>query len=123
MAKRNTYGLDESLETPFNIKNFLRCKPYILRNIKPLLLALTFSIITTVFALLGPTFTQIIIDKHIPAKNIRGIIIVTILYFSCLALSELFSIFQTIATRKAGHQIIHEIRADIFSHIQKLSFN
>ncbi|MBR6793808.1 MAG: ABC transporter ATP-binding protein [Clostridia bacterium] len=123
MAKRNTYGVDENIETPFDIKNFLRCKPYILRNIKPLLLALFFSILTTVFALLGPTFTQIIIDEHIPNKNIRGVITIIILYFSCLALSEVFSIFQTIATRKAGHQIIHEIRSDVFSHIQKLSFN
>ena len=37
MAKRNTYGVDEELETPFNIKNLLRCKPYILHNIKPLI--------------------------------------------------------------------------------------
>jgi len=95
MAKRNTYGVDENIETPFDIKNFLRCKPYILRNIKPLLLALFFSILTTVFALLGPTFTQIIIDEHIPNKNIRGVITIIILYFSCLALSEIFSIFPS----------------------------
>ncbi len=123
MAKRNTYGVDESLETPFNIKNFLRCKPYILRNIKPLIGALVCSILTTVFALLGPTFTQIIIDEHIPNRSIRGVIIVAILYFLSLVLAEAFSFVQTIFTRKAGHQIIHEIRADIFAHIQKLSFN
>ncbi len=123
MAKRNTYGVDETIETPFNIKNFLRCGPYIKRNIKPLIGALICSILTTVFGLLGPTYTRIIIDDLIPAKSVRGVIIVALLYFLTLVLAEAFTFIQTIFTRKAGHQIIHEIRADVFSHIQKLSFN
>ncbi len=123
MAKRNTYGVDESLETPFNIKNLLRCKPYIKHNIKTLLGALIFSILATVFGLLGPTYTKIIIDDFIPAKNVRAVVIVALLYFLTSCLAELCAFFQTILTSKSGHRIIHEIRVDIFKHIQKLSFN
>lgn len=123
MAKRNTYGVDETLETPFNIKNLLRCKPYIKHNIKPLIGALIFSILATIFGLLGPTYTKIIIDDFIPHSNVRAVIIVALMYFLTSCLAEFCAFFQTILTSKAGHRIIHEIRVDIFSHIQKLSFN
>ncbi|MBQ8894702.1 MAG: ABC transporter ATP-binding protein [Clostridia bacterium] len=123
MAKRNTYGVDEDLETPFNIKNLLRCKPYILHNIKPLIGALIFSICATIFGLLGPTYTKMIIDTYVPAKDVQAVIFVALLYFLTSCLAEFCAFFQTILTSKAGHRIIHEIRVDIFSHIQKLSFN
>ncbi|MBQ3084204.1 MAG: ABC transporter ATP-binding protein [Clostridia bacterium] len=123
MAKRNTYGVDEELETPFNIKNLLRCKPYIKHNIKLLIGGLIFSILATIFGLLGPTYTQMIIDDFIPDKNIRAVIIVALCYFLTSCLAEFATYFQTILTAKAGHRIIHEIRTDVFGHIQKLSFN
>lgn len=123
MAKRNTYSVDESLETPFNIKNLLRCKPYIKKNIGSLLIALVFSILATVFGLLGPTYTRLIIDNYIPSKNVRAVLMIALCYFLTSCLAELCTFFQTLFTSKAGHQIIHQIRTDIFSHIQKLSFN
>ncbi len=123
MAKRNTYDVDESLETPFNIKNLFRCVPYIKHNIGLLIGGLLFSILATLFGLLGPYYTQVIIDRFIPAKNIKAVIIVAAVYFLTLCLAELCAFFQTILTAKAGHKIIHEIRVDIFGHIQKLSFN
>ena len=123
MAKRNTYGVDETLETPFNIKNLMRCKPYILHNIKALIGALIFSILATIFGLLGPTYTQIIIDDLIPNQNVRAVVMIAVLYFITSCLAEFCTFFQTIMTSKAGHRIIHEIRVDVFGHIQKLSFN
>ena len=38
-------------------------------------------------------------------------------------MSELCAYIRTLTVAKAGQQIVHEIRVDIFSHIQKLSFN
>ncbi len=123
MAKRNTYEIDEALETPFNIKNLARCKPYILHQIKPLIAGLIFSILATLFGLLGPYYTKVIIDRFIPDQNIRAVIIIAVLYFFTSCLAELCAFFQSLFTAKAGHQIIHEIRVDLFSHIQQLSFN
>ena len=123
MAKRNTYGVDEELETPFNIKNLVRCKPYVLHNIKLLIGGLIFSILATIFGLLGPYYTKTIIDRFIPAGNIRAVILIAVLYFITSCLAELCTFFQSLLTSRAGHEIIHEIRVDIFGHIQKLSFN
>ncbi|MBQ7034970.1 MAG: ABC transporter ATP-binding protein [Clostridia bacterium] len=123
MAKRNTYNVDESLETPFDLKNFLRCIPYIKRNVKYLIGALIFSICATLLGLLGPIFTQVIIDDLIPDRNIRAVIIVALLYFLSACGAEACGYFQTRLTSRAGHRIIHGIRKDVFAHIQKLSFN
>ena len=95
MAKRNTYGVDETLETPFNIKNLMRCKPYILHNIKALIGALIFSILATIFGLLGPTYTQIIIDDLIPNQNVRAVVMIAVLYFITSCLAEFCTFFQT----------------------------
>jgi ATP-binding cassette subfamily B protein len=123
MAKRNTYNVDETLETPFDFKNFLRCIPYIKRNFKYLIGALIFSVCATLLGLLGPIFTQVIIDDLIPDRNIRAVIIVALLYFLSACGAEFCGYFQTRLTSRAGHRIIHGIRKDVFGHIQKLSFN
>ena len=123
MAKRNTYRTDESLETPFNLKNFLRCIPYVKRNLKYLIGALIFSVSATLLGLLGPIFTQIIIDDLIPQKDIQAVIWVAIFYFLSSCGAEACGYFQTRLTSRAGHRIIHGIRKDVFGHIQKLSFN
>ncbi len=125
---RNRYDIDESLETPFNINNFKRCGKYVKHSAKGLILGGILSLLATLFALCGPYFIKMVIDiiteqQQNGTKEIKGIIIVGILYLVCILLSELCSYFRTIIVSKSGQQIIHEIRVDIFSHIQKLSFN
>ncbi len=125
---RNRYDIDESLETPFNINNFKRCGKYVKHSAKGLVLGGILSLLATAFALCGPYFIKAVIDiitnqQQNGTKEIKGIIIIGVLYLICILLSELCSYFRTIVVSKAGQQIIHEIRVDIFSHIQKLSFN
>ena len=125
---RNTYNVDESLETPFNIKNFRRCGIYVKHSAKNLIFGLILSLTTTVLALLGPIFVKEVIDtveaqQKSGSTDINYLLILGALYLFCLFLSEVFGYFRTIVVTKAGQQIVHEIRVDIFSHIQKLSFN
>ncbi len=125
---RNTYDVDESLETPFDIKNFKRCTKYIKHSAKYLIIGVILSLIATVLALFGPYFIKIVIDiieaqQAAGTNDITQILIVGVAYLICILLSELCSYIRTVITAKAGQQIIHEIRVDIFSHIQKLSFN
>lgn len=125
---RNKYDIDEALETPFNIANFKRCKIYLKHSVKLLIIGAILSLLSTVFALCGPYFVKIVIDniekqQAAGTQEISGIFIIGALYLLCILLSEACSYFRTIVTSKAGQQIIHEIRVDIFSHVQMLSFN
>ena len=90
---RNTYNVDESLETPFNIKNFARCKKYVKNSAKNLILGLFLSLTTTVLALLGPLFMKAVIDNidkqvSVGTKDIKFLVIIGIAYLFCLFLSE-----------------------------------
>lgn len=127
MAK-NKYDVDESLETPFRLSNFKRCGIYIKHSLGLLILGFFLSLGNTVLSLLGPYFVKTVVDiieKQLAAgtKNLTGVITVGIIYLVCLLVGEVLAYFRTIVTTKAGQQIVHEIRVDIFAHIQKLSFN
>lgn len=125
---RNKFDIDEELETPFNIANFKRCKKYIKNSASMLVIGAVLSLLATVFALCGPYFVKMVID-NIEKQQAAGtaaispILLICGLYVLCVLLSEACTYFRTLVTSKAGQQIIHEIRVDIFSHIQKLSFN
>ncbi len=125
---RNKYDIDEELETPFNIGNFKRCGKYIKHSSKLLITGALLALLSTVFALCGPYFYKMVIDniekqQAAGTSEIKPIIIIGLLYILFILLSEACTYLRTLVTSKAGMQIIHEIRVDIFSHIQKLSFN
>lgn len=126
---RNRYDVDESLETPFNLSNFKRCGKYIRHSSKLLIIGTILSLINTILGLMGPIFVKWVVDivekttVASKAKDTKAIITIGIIYLFCLALSEVFAYIRTIVVTKAGQQMVHEIRVDIFSHIQKLSFN
>ena len=127
MAK-NKYDVDESLEKPFKLEHFARCKTYIKGSIVLLIVGFFLSLGHSVLSLLGPYFVKEIVDiieKQVKkgTQDIRDIITIGAIYLICLGIGEVLSYFRTIVTTKAGQQIVHEIRVDIFAHIQKLSFN
>ena len=51
---RNRFDVDETLETPFNIKHLLRAGVYIKRHKQKMILSLVFSAISAACALVGP---------------------------------------------------------------------
>ncbi len=126
---RNKYDIDESLETPFNLGNFKRCGIYIKHSLGLLLFGTFLSLANTVLALLGPLFVKQVVDvvektsEATKDQDIKKVILIGAVYLGCLAISELFAFLRTKVVTKAGQQIVHEIRVDIFAHIQKLSFN
>lgn len=125
---RNKYDIDESLETPFKLENFKRCGKYIRHSAKYLVLGTVLSLIATVLALLGPYFVKSVVDiieaeQKAGTDDISKILIIAAVYLVTILLGEVCAYLRTLFASKAGQQIIHEIRVDIFSHIQKLSFN
>ena len=65
---RNKFDVDETLETPFNIKHLLRAGVYIGRHKKKMILSLLFSAISAACSLLGPMLIQRAIDVSVPVS-------------------------------------------------------
>lgn len=120
---RNTYELDEKLDSPFNIGHIKRSFHYVKFQGFRLILSLTLNTLVILLGLLSPFFTKIIIDDCIPNKDIKKLLIITALFVGTIVLSNLLNYFQAVITSKAGQNIIHKIREDLYEHLQKLPFS
>ena len=121
--KRNTYDVDEKLESSFNIKHFKKSAKYIKKYSKQMVFAFVLSVIAIVADLFFPTILRMITDEFIPQKNIYATI-------GAGLVGALLAIIIMITQRKRGiisnhmgQKIVSEMRSDLFEHIQELPFD
>ena len=70
-----------------------------------------------------PKFLQIEMDKYIPDKDIKSIVMLTALAGIIVLYSVISTRIKIDVTTKVGQDIIHTIREDIFKHLQELPFS
>lgn len=123
MAQRNTYDQDESQEEHVNVHELLRVrayiKPYIWQLVRVVLVVISGSIIMTAM----PMITKILIDVVLPSKNITYLYMVIAVFALLIVLYELGLAYRTLAITRLGQLIIKDMRRDIFTHVQSLSFD
>ena len=124
---RNKFDVDERLESPFQLKHLKRASKYIVRHKYKMLLALLMSALASVATLYIPQITRWVIDEAIPAgntpENMAQIGQRALMFVGIVAMSI---VFFTVRSRMMAHvsqQIIHDIRSDLFAHLQKLPFS
>ena len=72
---RNKFDIDETLETPFDIRHLKRALVYCGRYKGKIFLSLTLSAVAAIVGLLAPLFSQYALDVSIPEGNIPQIIV------------------------------------------------
>jgi len=121
--KRNRYDVDEYLDEKVSLFNVKRCLGYIAKAGGHLRLALFLSVIENLVSLSGPLFIMHALDVAIPARDFRLLLTMA----ACLAATIVISIglgtIRNVLVARAGAGIIHDIRYDLFSHLQKLAFS
>jgi len=120
---RNKFDIDESLEEEFNFSQIKRISAYIKPYIKDLGKALIIMVVASALSLLAPLILMYVIRDFIPQKNINGIIGVSVLYTGIVVISSILLGIRAKMTNRVGQSIIHDIRLDMFKHLQKLSFS
>ncbi len=119
---RNKFDIDETLEAPFSFKNLVRALVYIKRHTKKMVTAFILSVLSAVIGLASPMILGATVDKAVPAKDYRLLIILAI----SLALTIVISVSLSVARSKimlvVSQDIIFDIRKDIFEHLQRLPF-
>ncbi|HCJ41976.1 ABC transporter ATP-binding protein [uncultured Ruminococcus sp.] len=119
---RNKYDEDEQLEAPFDFTHLKRSYVYIKKYQGKMVLSLVLSMAAAVFGLVGPLLTQRALDKTIPDKNVKELML---LGFGLLGFNLAATILGNIRGRimtVVGQNIIFDIREDLFAHLQKLPF-
>ncbi|MBQ9765578.1 MAG: ABC transporter ATP-binding protein [Lachnospiraceae bacterium] len=119
---RNTYGVDEKLETPFSFEHLKRASVYIVKYKNKMLLALLISAIASATGLLAPLLTQTALDESIPNKDVRQLITLAIFLAGTYVISIILATVRSKIMTVVGQDIIYDIRKDLFAHLQKLPF-
>lgn len=119
---RNRFDVDETLETPFNIKHLLRAGVYIKRHKQKMILSLVFSAISAACALVGPKLIETALNVAVPSRDYKMLFILAGIMLLSILLSIFFSVKRSRYMTVVGQAIIYDIRKDLFEHLQRLSF-
>ncbi len=120
---RNKYDVDETLEDKFDLNQLKRLVIYVKPYTKQLAFALFLMLSSSALTMLFPTFISKIMDEYIPAKDVDSIIKITaisllIVLYTCVCIRLKIRI-----TSRVGQSIVHQLRSDIFVHLQELPFS
>ncbi len=120
---RNKFDVDERLESPFQWKHLKRAGRYIAKHKYKMLLALLLSALSSVATLYIPKITQWVLDEAVPGKDAAMIGRMALLFVGVISLSIVFTVIRSRMMAHVSQQIIYDIRADLFAHLQKLPFS
>lgn len=119
---RNKFDVDETLETPFDIRHLKRALVYVKKYKGKMILALSLSALSVIIGLFSPVITQYALDNSIPNKNIPELILMAALLAASIIVSVIFATVRSRIMTAVGQDIIFDIRTDLFEHLQRLSF-
>ena len=120
---RNRFDVDENLETPFNVGNMKNCFKYISKVKWKMLVAFLLSTAGSIIGLTGPLIIQRATDVAIPDKDMNGLVKLCLLLAGTILINIAFTAVRTVLIAQCGQTIIHDIRQDLFNHLQELPFS
>lgn len=122
MAKKNTYFQDEELHTKIDLKQFARTLAYILPFKKIFITVCILMTFGSILAMIPPVILKRIVNSTVYSKDARELVLLISSMAFLVFLTIIFNYFQQILMGRMGHSVIANIRKDIFTHLQKLSF-
>lgn len=120
---RNKYDVDEVLEDKFDVNQLKRLMGYIAPYRKRFLSVAVLMLTASAATMLIPQFFRKIMDDCIPAKDMKGVVFYSGLTLLVAIYSAVSLRYKIKHTNLIGQQIIHDLRYDIFEHLQRLPFS
>lgn len=120
---RNKYDVDEVLEDKFDINQLKRLLAYLIPYRKRFVSVGFMMLSASAFTMLIPQFFQKVMDVCIPNKDMKGIAFYSFLTLLAAFYSAFSLRYKIKYTNQIGQQIIHDMRYDIFEHLQQLPFS
>src|SRR5215471_7364988 len=95
----------------------------ILRYLAPywklLAISFLFLLLHTGTQLLGPYITKVAVDRYISHQDVHGLDLAAWAYLGNVFLGFVILFVQTYTTEYTGQRAMHDLRMEIFSHLQK----
>lgn len=119
---RNKYDVDEDLGTPFSWKYCKRLLSYVTPFKKEMIMTLMLMLLASISSLLGPYLVKMAMDTSIPNKDVKGLVIVCVVFFVTIVISAICMKYRIKTMTYVGQEVVKNIRRDLFNHLQKLPF-
>ncbi|AEF81118.1 ABC transporter ATP-binding protein [Leadbettera azotonutricia] len=119
---QNRYDEDEYLDEKVSLFNIKRCFDYLAKVKNHLTTALLLSVAGNLASLVGPLFIQRALDVAVPNKDYTLLFQMAGLLGVSILVSIALGAVRNVLVAKAGAGIIHDIRSDLFVHLQRLPF-
>ncbi|MCM3693533.1 ABC transporter ATP-binding protein [Neobacillus niacini] len=119
---RNKFDVDEELESPFSFVQLKRLMVYLKPYKKKILFTVFIMLIASGANLIGPYLISKAIDEEIPSKDIGGLMLLAGTYLIAIIITGICMKYKIRMMSQIGQSVIVQIRKDLFTHLQKLSF-
>lgn len=123
MAQKNTYFENEIIYNKVDIHQFGRIMKYILPFKKLFMLIFGLMLGTAVVSMIPPVLLKRIINSTVYTKDTRELILLIAGMVVLAGLEIGVTYVQQVLMGKLGHNIIADIRTDVFYHLQELAFD
>jgi ATP-binding cassette subfamily B protein len=110
---------DEILGKAYDARLMARVLRYLKPYWKLLAVSFAFLILQTASQLLGPYITKVAVDRYIANRDIAGLDFMALAYLGNVCLGFIVLFIQTYTTAYTGQRAMHDLRMEIFSHLQK----
>ena len=121
---RNKYDIDETLETPFDVRHLKRSLKYAAKYKGKIIAAMLLSTLAAIIGLLSPIIVKNAVDNYMDSKEDIPILLLSGAgVLACIIVSIAFTKKRAKLMTEAGQDIVYDIRRDLFEHMQLLSFD
>jgi ATP-binding cassette, subfamily B, multidrug efflux pump len=113
------HGEEEILGKAYDARLMARILHYLRPYWKLVAVAVTFLILHTGSQLLGPYITKVAIDRYIAHNDVKGLDFMALAFLANVFFGFVFLFVQTYTTEYTGQRAMHDLRMEIFRHLQK----
>jgi len=114
---------EEALGKAYDARLMRRLLTYLKPYRGRVVLAVSMLIAASALALVGPWLTKEAIDVAIPGGDMQALTRLSLIFFVALLLSGVLEYARTILTTWIGQNVMVDLRAEIFAHVQRLGLS
>ncbi|HEY7221177.1 MAG TPA: ABC transporter ATP-binding protein [Candidatus Binatia bacterium] len=114
-----THHEDEILGKAYDARLMARILRYLRPYWKLLAVSFIFLMLQTGSQLLGPYITKVAIDRYIAERDVHGLDLMALAYLGVVCFGFVVVFVQTYTTEYTGQRAMHDLRMEVFSHLQK----
>ena len=105
-----------------NVDNYKRIGSYLKPYSKAVISLLLVVLLANILMIMGPYLTSIVIDEVIPRGDRTLLVMIVVAYTGINILNGWTIRYRQYNISLLGQNVLQDIRSDLFTHIQKLSF-